>query len=127
MIVLYDNIAIIVENVIINWSTIMENILSRDQRTTTHRVLDHAAQSYALNLTSTLPPKCQDDVVASNRSIEATITTTINCAEKCLPCDLYHTTASYDNQSIQLLRTAPTSIHQFVPTWLGKLNLHQLC
>lgn len=125
MIVLYDNIAIIVENVIINWSTIMENILSRDQRTTSHRVLDHAAQSYALNLTSTLPPKCQDDVVASNRSIEATIST-INCAEKCLPCDLYHTTASYDNR-IELIHSAPTSILRFVPTWLCKLNLHQLC
>ncbi|KAM0730539.1 hypothetical protein ACS0PU_002868 [Formica fusca] len=95
----------------------MENILSRDQRTTSHRVLDRAAQSYALNLTSTLPPKCQDDVVASNRSIEATITTTINCAEKCLPCDLYHTTASYDNR-IELIRSAPTSIHRLVPTWL---------
>ncbi|XP_070170641.1 uncharacterized protein [Polyergus mexicanus] len=97
----------------------MENILSRDQRTTSHRVLDRAAQSYALNSTSTLPPKCQDDVAASNRSIEATITIMINCAEKCLPCDLYHTTTtSYDNRSIRLIRTAPIPIHRFIPTWL---------
>ncbi|XP_050449145.1 uncharacterized protein LOC126850319 isoform X1 [Cataglyphis hispanica] len=89
----------------------METILSRDQRTTSHRVLDRATQSYALN--STLPPKCQDDIVANSRSIGATTT---NCAKKCLPCDLCYMTVSCNNRRVRLRSTSV--IRLMVPTWL---------
>ncbi|XP_072760169.1 uncharacterized protein [Anoplolepis gracilipes] len=93
----------------------MEIILARDQRTTTHRVLDRAPQSYALNSISTLSPKCQN-VVASNYYTEATITRTMrnNCAQRRVPCNSHLMSAFYDRR-IRLIRPAPVR----VSTWTG--------
>lgn len=107
----------------------MEVILTRDQRTTSHRVLDRAVQSYALNSTSTLPPKYQDDIVANNRNTKATITKTAknNCDKRLLPYDSHLMPAFYDDRKVQKIHTASVTFVRMSSTWLSKSKYHQLC
>lgn len=107
----------------------MEVILTRDQRTTSHRVLDRTVQSYALNSTSTLPPKYQDDIVANNRNTEATNKKTAgnNCDKKHLPYNSHLMPAFYDDRKAQKIRTAFVTFVRILSTWLSKSKYHQLC
>lgn len=103
----------------------MEVILTRDQRTTSHRVLDRTVQSYALNSTSTLPPKYQDDIVANNRNIEAiTKTAGNNCDKRHLPYNSHLMPAFYDDRKVQKIRIASVTFVRMLSTWLSKSKCH---
>lgn len=93
----------------------MEVILIRDLRTTTHRVLDRAAQSYEPK--STLKSlKCQNDVVANSCYTEATIARTNrnNHAQRHLPYDSHLTPTLYDDRGIRPIRSTSVRVSWYL-------------
>ncbi|KAL6262734.1 hypothetical protein P5V15_005524 [Pogonomyrmex californicus] len=105
--------AMIVEN----QSMPMESILTRDQRTTSHRVHDYATQIYApaskSAVSSLHQTKYQNDVVVRHFCIKATTAKTekLGHAQKHLPYDLhlmptfYHDRRARSNSSFNLLKS----------------------
>ncbi|XP_029156075.1 uncharacterized protein LOC114928870 [Nylanderia fulva] len=92
----------------------MEVILIRDQRTTTHRVLDRAAQSYEPK--STLKSlKCRNDVATSCYT-EATIARTKrnNHAQRLLPYNSHLTPTFYDDRGIRPIRSASVRVSWYL-------------
>lgn len=107
----------IVKNAIENQSMPMESILTRDQRTTSHRVHDHAMRINALTSKSAISllqqTKYQNNIVASCHCIKAITATTLKREKKSdshlMPTFYHDRRTRHSNASFSVLRSLSKS------------------